>query len=70
MRKEYELQTDVLDTVVAATPVKKKHTELLTAFATRTDYRSLCYVMTRDIYGTSPARIIDADGREISPDSL
>ncbi len=48
MRKEYELQTDVLSTLVAATPVAKKHADLLTTFATRTDYRSLHYVMTRD----------------------
>ncbi|MCG7405329.1 hypothetical protein [Caballeronia zhejiangensis] len=68
MSKEYELQTDVLGTIVAATPVTKKHADLLATFATRTDYRSLRYVMTRDTYGSSPARIIDAEGREISPD--
>ncbi|EKS72632.1 hypothetical protein BURK_004247 [Burkholderia sp. SJ98] len=68
MSKEYELQTDVLGTIVAATPVTRKHTDLLTTFATRTDYRSLRYVMTRDTYGPSPARIVDAEGREISPD--
>jgi hypothetical protein len=53
MRKEYELQTDVLATIVATTPVKKKHADLLTTFATRTDYRSVRYVMMRDTY--SPA---------------
>ncbi|BCQ30309.1 hypothetical protein NK8_85000 (plasmid) [Caballeronia sp. NK8] len=68
MRKEYELQTDVLGTIVEATPVTKKHADLLMTFATRTDYRSLRYVMTRGTYSTSPARIIDTDGREISPD--
>lgn len=68
MRKEYELQTDALDTIVAATAVTKKHADLLMTFATRTDYRYLRYVATRDLYGTSPARVVDADGREISPD--
>ncbi len=29
MRKEYELQADVLSTIVAATPVPKEHAELL-----------------------------------------
>lgn len=38
MRKEYDLQTDVLTTIIATTPVVRKHAELLTAFATRTDY--------------------------------
>lgn len=48
MRKEYELQTDVLATIVAATPITPEHAELLTAFATRIDYSGARYVMTRD----------------------
>lgn len=68
MRKEYDLQTDVLATIVAATPVTPKHAELLTAFATRTEFRGARYVATRDEFGAQPARIVDADGREIAPD--
>jgi hypothetical protein len=68
MRKEYELQTDVLATIVAATPVPPKHAELLTTFATRTDYRSARYAVTRYEFSERPARVIDADGREIAAD--
>ncbi|QCP55079.1 hypothetical protein FAZ95_38735 [Trinickia violacea] len=68
MRKEYDLQTDVLATIVATTPVTKKHADLLTAFATRTDYRGARYVMTRDEFGERPARVLTADGREIAAD--
>lgn len=68
MRKEYDLQTDVLATIVAATSVTKNHSDLLTAFATRTDYRSARYVMTRDVYSERPARILDAEDREIAAD--
>ena len=66
MRREYELQTDVLATIVAATPVTAKHTGLLTALATRTDYRGARFVMTRDVYGLQPARVVDAENREIA----
>lgn len=68
MRKEYELQTDVLATIVASTPVTPKHAELLAAFASRTDYRGARYVMTRDEFGERPARILDADDRVIAAD--
>ncbi|MGQ7908769.1 hypothetical protein [Burkholderia sp. BC1] len=68
MRKEYELQTDVLATIVAATPVTPKHAELLTALATRTDYRGARYAVTRDEFSERPARVIDAEGREIAAD--
>lgn len=68
MRKEYDLQTDVLATIVAAAPVTKMHADLITAFATRTDYRGARYVMTNDEYGERPARIIDAGDREIAAD--
>ncbi|MCE4547886.1 MULTISPECIES: hypothetical protein [Caballeronia] len=68
MRKEYDLQTDVLATIVAATSFTKNHSDLLTAFATRTDYRSARYVMTRDVYSERPARILDAEDREIAAD--
>ncbi|MDN7431398.1 hypothetical protein [Burkholderia sp. AU45388] len=68
MRKEYELQTDVLATIVAATPVTPKHAELLATFATRTEFRGARYVRTRDDFGEQPARIVDAEGREIAAD--
>ncbi|OXI61699.1 hypothetical protein CFB81_34970 [Burkholderia sp. AU28863] len=68
MRKEYDLQTDVLATIVATTRVTPKHADLLTALATRTDYRSARYVVTRDEFGSQPARILDAEGREIAAD--
>lgn len=68
MRKEYDLQTDVLATIVGTTPVTKKHAALLTAFATRTDWRAARYVMTRDTFGPCPSRVIDGEGREIAPD--
>lgn len=68
MRKEYELQTDVLATVIAGVQVSRKHADLLATFTTRTDYRAARYVMTRDTYGSWPARVIDAEGHEIAPD--
>ncbi len=68
MSKEYDLQTDVLATIVATTPVTPKHTELLTAFATRTEFRGARYAVTRDEFSERPARVIDADGREIADD--
>ncbi|KWD85131.1 hypothetical protein [Burkholderia ubonensis] len=68
MRKEYDLQTDVLATIVASTPVAPKHTELLTAFATRTEFRGARYAVTRDEFSERPARVIDAEGHEIAPD--
>lgn len=68
MPKEYELQTDVLETIVAATPVTKKHVALVTAFATRTEFRGARYVMTRDTFGERPARILDAAGGEVASD--
>lgn len=68
MRKDYELQTDVLSTIVASTPVTRHHADLLTAFATRSDYRAASYVMLRDTFGEQPARVLDADGGEVSSD--
>ena len=68
MSKEYDLQTDVLATIVGTTPVTKRHAALLTAFATRTGWRGARYVMTRDIYSDRPSRVIDGEGREIAPD--
>jgi hypothetical protein len=68
LRKEYELQTDVLATIVAAAPITPKHTDLLTTFAARTDYRGARHVKTRDEFGERPARIVDAEDREIAPD--
>lgn len=68
MRKEYDLQTDVLVTIVATTPVTSKHADLLTAFATRTEFRGARHVVTRDAFGSRPARILDAGGREIAAD--
>ncbi|AOI68719.1 hypothetical protein [Burkholderia ubonensis] len=54
--------------IVATTPVTAKHAELLPAFATRTEFRGMRYVMTRDDFGEQPARIVDADGGEIAAD--
>ncbi|AJY38111.1 hypothetical protein I6G56_01000 (plasmid) [Burkholderia humptydooensis] len=68
MRKEYDLQTDVLATIVATTPVTPKHAELLTAFATCTEFRGARHVKMRDAFGAQPARVIDANGREIAAD--
>ena len=68
MSKEYDLQTDALATIVAASPVNKTHADLLTAFATRTEYRGARYVRTRDVYGVQPMRILDADDREVAAD--
>jgi Arc/MetJ family transcription regulator len=68
MRKEYDLQTDVLATIVATTPVTAKHAALQAAFATRTGWRGARYVMTRDTYSEWPARVIDREGREVAPD--
>ncbi|WP_350029936.1 MULTISPECIES: hypothetical protein [unclassified Caballeronia] len=68
MRKEYDLQTAGLATIVAATSVTKKHSDLPTPFATRTDYRSARYVIARDVHSERPARILDTDDREIAAD--
>ncbi|WP_175914682.1 hypothetical protein [Burkholderia metallica] len=68
MRKEYDLQTDVLTTIVATTPVTPKHADLLTTFATRTQFRGARHVKARDEFGAQPTRIIDADGHEIAAD--
>ncbi|UVA77132.1 hypothetical protein [Pandoraea commovens] len=68
MRKEYDLQTDVLETIIGSTPVSKKHTDLLAVFAARTDYRGIRYVTTRDEFGERPARVIGANGEEIASD--
>lgn len=68
MRKEHDLQTDVLATVIAGTPVTKRHAALQTAFVTRTCWRGARYVMTRDTYSEWPARVIDREGREVAPD--
>lgn len=68
MRKEYELQTDVLATIVAATPVTNGHADLMKTLDTRTEYRGARYVMTRDVYGEQPARIVDVEEREIALD--
>lgn len=68
MRKEYELQTDVLATIVAATPVTQNHADLLTILATRTDYCGARYVKTRDEFSEQPARIVDGEDREIAAD--
>ncbi|MDN7631639.1 hypothetical protein [Burkholderia cenocepacia] len=68
MKKEYELQTDVLETVVAGTPVTARHAALLTAFATRSDFRRARYVAMRDHWSARPARILDPEGREVADD--
>ncbi|WP_308286076.1 hypothetical protein [Burkholderia catarinensis] len=68
MRKEYDLLTDALATIVATTPVTPEHADLLTAFATRTEFRSARHVKARDEFGVQPTRIIDADGHEIAAD--
>ncbi|WP_161500250.1 hypothetical protein [Burkholderia gladioli] len=48
MRKEYDLKTDALETIVATTLVTTKHAALVAAFAGRTDFRSARYVKTRE----------------------
>lgn len=68
MRKEYDLKTDALDTIVATTLVTAKHAALVAALAARTDYRSARYVKTRDEFGSRPARVLDAAGGEVAAD--
>ncbi len=68
MRKEYELQTDVLATIVAATPISPKHAELLSVLATRSEFRGARYARTSDEFCERPARVIDAEGREVAAD--
>ncbi|WP_431798055.1 hypothetical protein SGO26_30185 (plasmid) [Cupriavidus metallidurans] len=68
MRHEYDVHTDVLETIVAATPATKKHSALLTAFATRTEFRGARYVTSSDEYCSRPARILNSDGDEIAAD--
>jgi hypothetical protein len=62
------LQTDVSATIVAATLVTPKRTGLLTTFAARSDYRGVRHVKARDEFGARPARIVDAEDREMAPD--
>lgn len=68
MSEKYDLQTDVLATIVAMTPVTEKHTALLEAFGTRTEFGRAHYVMTRGTFGDVAARVLDASGREIAAD--
>lgn len=68
MRHEYQLNTDVLATIVATTPVTKKHAALLSEFATRTEFRSVHFVVAGDEDGANPARIVTAEGDEVAPD--
>ncbi len=68
MRHNYELHTDVLATLVAQTPVQKKHAALIAMFATRTDFRTARYVKTRDEFGPQPRRVVDANDQEIAAD--
>lgn len=68
MRKEYDLKTDALETIVAATLVTARHAALVAAFAGRTDFRSARYVKTRDEFGPRPARVLDGAGGEVAAD--
>ncbi|MBU9198855.1 hypothetical protein KTD33_30475 [Burkholderia gladioli] len=68
MRKEYDLKTDALETIVATTLVTTKHAALVAALAARTDYRSARYVKTRDEFSSRPARVLDAAGGEVAAD--
>ncbi|MGN4074710.1 hypothetical protein ACS0X5_24880 [Burkholderia gladioli] len=68
MSKEYDLKTDVLETIVGSTVVTTKHAALVAAFAARTEFRSARYVKTRNEFGSRPARVLDADGGEVAAD--
>lgn len=68
MRREYELRTDVLDTIIAKTPITKKHTALLNTLTTRTEFHGTQFVTSGNEWGARPARILTADGAELAPD--
>ncbi|WP_257807017.1 hypothetical protein [Burkholderia glumae] len=68
MRHDYELQTDVLATLVANTRVEKKHVALIAMFAARTDFRAVRHVKARDEFSSVPTRVLDAHNQEIAAD--
>jgi hypothetical protein len=62
MKSEYCVHTDVLQTIVASARVEPRHTALLAALATRTEFRSTAYVTSRDTYVAHPGKVFDASG--------
>jgi hypothetical protein len=68
MRHDYELQTDVLATLVANTGVEKKHAALIAMFAARTEFRAVRHVTTRDEFSSQPTRVLDAHNQEVAAD--
>lgn len=68
MRREYDVHTDIIETIVASAPVMSGHAALLAAFASRSEHRGLQYVTSRDHWCAQPAQILDADGTVVAPD--
>lgn len=68
MRREYDVHTDIIETIVGSTPVMNGHAALLSAFASRTEYRGLRYVTSRDHWCAQPAQILDRDGLVVATD--
>nr|UII03312.1 hypothetical protein PFGPPNCM_00221 [Paraburkholderia sp.] len=66
MKHEYCVQTDVLETIVTSARAEPRHAALLATLATRSEYRSVAYVTSRDTYGAHPGAVFDASGAKIA----
>ncbi|MEM5460903.1 hypothetical protein VSR69_39755 [Paraburkholderia phytofirmans] len=68
MLKEYDLRSDVLETIVASAQVSRHHKDLRELFARRTKFKHLDHVTSRAQYSHRPGRILDREYREVAPD--
>ncbi|AUT65019.1 hypothetical protein [Paraburkholderia terrae] len=68
MLKEYDLRSDVLETIVASAMVSRHHKELRELLAKRTRFNRVSYVTSRVQYSHRPGRILDVEYREVASD--
>jgi hypothetical protein len=68
MLKEYDLRSDVLETIVASAKVSRHHRELRELLAKRTKFNHVGYVTSRAKYSHRPGRILDVAYREVASD--
>lgn len=64
----YNVNVDILETVVASAPVNQKHGPLIAAIASRTDMHGIANVTTREHFVPTPHRILDQDGNVVAQD--
>jgi hypothetical protein len=58
--------TDILETIIASTPVIKNHSTLLAAIAEKTALTGIAFITMRDHFVPVPHRILDQDGKFVS----